>query len=211
MREAIEWRLLRLPLLTLALTLGLAGALLYGAERYEDAAQSEYLRSRARLHGVVALYRTAENDRSLYSQYVARFEDLKRRGVIGAEPRLNWVEALEQVNQDLRLPVLRYEIEPQRPLAFEAQRFDSRILHAFRSTMRFEAGLLHEGDLVSLLDELRRLTNGRFEVRDCEIELSNPARGIVFDPRTANLLARCALDWYTLQIEESAARNDQAS
>lgn len=211
MREIIEWRLLRMPLIILVICVVLAAAMLFGAQRYKVETESEYLRSRVRLDGMADLYRTAENDRSLYSQYVVRFEDLKQRGVIGVEPRLSWVEALERVNQDLRLPVLRYEIRPQRPLQFEAPRFDSQVLRAYRSTMTIDAGLLHEGDLVVLLGELRRLTNGRFEVRDCRLELTSPVRGIALNARSPNLLANCTLDWYTLQIEEAAARNEQAS
>ena len=182
----------------------MTAVLVVGAQYYLEDTESVYRLERAKLDGIARLYRTAENDRSLYSQYVSRFEALERQGVIGDEPRLNWVEALERVNQELKLPVLRYEIEPQQPLAFDTQQYNSQILKVFRSTMSFDAGLLHEGDLVVLIDKLRELTSGRFEVRDCDVKLLRPANAIVLDGRQANLSAVCKLDWYTLRILDTS-------
>ena len=210
-RLNIQWRLLRGALSALLLSIGLAAALVLGSQLYLQDTESLYLHERAKLDGVAGLHRTAEKDRSLYSQYVTVYEDLERQGVIGDEPRLNWVEALERINEALKLPALRYEIQPQTPVDMQDSRYDNRIIRVYRSSMSFDAGLLHEGDLLVLLDELRRQTSGRFEVRDCDMKFANPARGVIFDTRQPNLVALCNVDWYTLKIEENAARNEQGS
>jgi hypothetical protein len=210
-RLNIHWSLLRGASLALFLSLSVGVSIVLGSQFYLQEAESKYLRQRAELDGVARLYRTAENDRSLYSQYVTRYQDLERQGVIGDEPRLNWVEALERINQTLRLPVLRYEIQPQAHVSMKGNRYDTKIIRVYRSTMSFDAGLLHEGDLLVLLNELRRQTSGRFEVRDCDVKFASPARGVVFNARQPNLVALCTLDWYTLKIGASAARNEQGS
>ena len=207
----IHWSLLRGALFALLLSIGTGAALVLGSHLYLQETESLYLRQRAKLDGVARLYSTAENDRSLYSQYVTRYEDLERQGVIGDEPRLDWVEALERINQTLKLPVLRYEIQPQTPVAMQGSRYNTKIIRVYRSSMSFDAGLLHEGDLLVLLNELRRQTRGRFEVRDCDVKFASPARAVVFDARQPNLVALCNVDWYTLKIEEHAARNEQGS
>lgn len=208
---AVKWRLLRGALASLVLALGLGAAAIAGARYYLQHNEDEFLRQRAKLDGVARLYRTAENDRSLYSQYVSRFEALEREGVIGEEPRLTWVESLQRINEALKLPVLRYEIAPQTLIRFQSGRLNSTILRVYRSSMSLQAGLLHEGDLVALFGDLRRMTSGRFEVRDCDLALTNPVRGIALDRRVPNVMALCTLDWFTLKIEGAAALNEQAS
>ena len=203
--------MLRGALLALFLSLGIGVSMVLGSLFYVQKTESKYLRQRAELDGIARLYRTAENDRSLYSQYVTRYQDLERQGVIGDEPRLNWVEALERINQSLKLPVLRYEIQPQKPVSMQGNRYDTKIIRVYRSTMSFDAGLLHEGDLLVLLDELRRQTSGRLEVRDCDIKFASSTRGVVFNVRQPNLVALCTVDWYTLKIGANAARNEQGS
>lgn len=207
----IHWSLLRGALLALFLSLSIGVSIVLGSQFYLQDAESKYLRQRAELDGVARLYRTAENDRALYSRYVTRFQDLEQQGVIGDEPRLNWVEALERINQTLKLPVLRYEIQPQAAVSMQGSRYDTKIIQVYRSTMSFDAGLLHEGDLLVLLNELRRQTSGRFEVRDCDVKFASQARGVVFNARQSNLVALCTVDWYTLKIGANAARNGQGS
>ena len=206
-RRSIYWSPLRGALLALIPSLSIGAALVLGSQFYLQENESTYFRERARLDGIAGLYRTAENDRSLYGQYVTRYEDLERQGVIGDEPRLNWVEALERINQTLKLPVLRYEIQPQTPVSLPGSRYNKEIIRVYRSTMSFDAGLLHEGDLLVLLTELRRQTNGRFEVRECGVKFASAARGVAFNIRQPNLVASCMIDWYTLKIEENVVRN----
>ncbi len=208
---SIDWRLLGSAAGLLALAAAVSAILLLGSRSYLAHTQATYLRQRAGLVAAARLYRTAETDRSLYSQYVSRYRELVRKGVIGIEPRLDWVEALEQINRRLKLPVLRYEIQPQALLTLPPDRYDAKIVRLYRSSMSLTAGLLHEGDLIALLHELRRLTSGRFEVHECGVKFANPPRGVPLDLGRATLTAVCAIDWYTLRLEPGAARGTPAS
>ena len=208
---SIDWRLLGGAAVLLALAAVVSLTLLLGSRSYLAQTQATYLRQRAGLVAAARLYRTAENDRSLYSQYVSRYRELARQGVIGVEPRLDWIEALERINRRLKLPVLRYEIQPQALLTLPPERYNTKIVRIYRSSMSPTAGLLHEGDLIALLHELRRLTSGRFEVHECRVKFTSPARGVSLDPGRATLTAVCAIDWYTLRLEPGAAREAPAS
>lgn len=204
-RLDIRWNRLRGALLSLALCCCSAAAVLLGSHQYLKRAQAEYEDHRTRLDAVVHRYRAAEHDRAVYAKYADRYAELTRQGVIGEEPRLKWVEALERINQGLRLPMLRYEIQPRTLVSATASRANEGVLRLFRSSMTLDMGLLHEGELLALLAQLRRSTGGRFEVRRCDMRLASVARGIAFDVRQPNLLAVCVLDWYSLKLEPDTA------
>ena len=53
-------------ILVFALASTLGAAMVFGSQVYLRDTESVYQRQRAKLDGVVRLYRTAENDRSLY-------------------------------------------------------------------------------------------------------------------------------------------------
>ncbi len=78
----------------------------------------------------------------------ALFNALKSRGVIGEEQRLEWVELLKEIRERHRLIELRYEISPQQPL----EKAPSGNFALYASTMKLQLSLLHEEDLIRLLD-----------------------------------------------------------
>ncbi len=207
---SLEWPLLRSAMLLFALSSAVGAALAFGAQHYRDSNEADYQRHRSRLGRLARLHRAAESDRSLYSRYVSEYEALQRRGVIGNEPRLDWIEALEHVGRALQLPVLRYEIQPRTPVSPASARYSRDGIRLHRSSMTIDAGLVHEGDLIALLNQLRRRTSGRFRVRDCDLQFVSAARGVVFDQRQSNLKARCRIDWYTLTLEASAPGKEAA-
>lgn len=207
----LRWSLLRGALFTLVITVAVSVVLVLISTNYAAQKKAGYLQQHARLGEVGALFRSAQNDRTLYSRYVSVYENLENRGVIGDEPRLRWVEALERINQVLELPVLRYEIQPQRLLAMQGNRRNEGAVRIYRSSMSLDVRLFHEGDLLGLLHELRRRTSGRFAVRDCEIKSLATRRAYVLDARQPNLAALCNLDWYTLQIGTQTERSERAS
>ena len=208
-RIDIQWSLLRGALSTLTGATVVSAVLVSVSAMHAGKKEVNYLQQRARLDQVADFYRSARNDRALYSRYLAVFENLQRRGVIGDEPRLHWIEALERINQTLELPVLHYEIQPQRPLALRDSRYDTADIRLYRSPMSLDMRLFHEGDLVKLLRELRRDTSGRFALQDCKVEFLTARRARVLDTRQPNLAARCNLEWYTLQVGASTARRER--
>ena len=144
------------------------------------------------------LSRAREEEQELRDK-IGRFQALKAQGYIGPEKRLDWIETLARIKTARRIFKLDYEFAPQRPV-------DAAILPAgaaaggfeiMASQMKLQLQLLHEGELLSFLAELRESVQALIQVRSCTIErvpASNTERG-----RNAQLKADCTLEWITLR------------
>ncbi|HMM74292.1 MAG TPA: hypothetical protein PJ986_01200 [Gammaproteobacteria bacterium] len=192
-----DWSVLRGALGVFA-SCALLSAIMLGATHFfaEDMA-SEFRAHHGKFRDASRKYLSVDQDERAIAEHYPHFVDLYRRGVIGDEHRLSWVEALRGAAADLALPALSYDVEAQQPyqpdypLATGA--FDVRV-----SRMHLSAGLLHEGDLESLLEELARRAEGLYSVRACDLRRSaGEARP------GARLVADCLLEWYTLELRGS--------
>ena len=122
----------------------------------------------------------------------ALFADLRTRGVIGEEQRLEWSELLGSIRTQRRLPQLDYEIAPQVQLDAAIGNFS---IHASR--MKLNLRLLHEEDLVNFLDDLRHNARALILVRSCAV--TRLARGSADAAPLAHLQADCQIDWLSLR------------
>lgn len=154
-------------------------------------------RARGELSQAARQYRSASDDQAVYREYATRFRDMRARGWIGEERRLTWIEALRAVNDDMKLPVLRYEIGQRAPTRLDGAPGSDR-LQLYRTPMELEIGALHEYDIVELLQRVQREGAGLLALSECRFRREGTLR---FDPRATNVRARCALDWYTLELE----------
>ena len=168
----------------------LAREALRTAERQHQATQAERNEIDGRLKRV-------RNEEQEIKRKNAIFTDLRTRGVIGEEQRLEWSEQISAIRERRRLPQLEYEIAPQTKLESIPGNFS---IHA--SSMKMSARLLHEEDLINLIDDLRRDARALILVRACA--LSRLARTVSDTTATPHLQAECQIEWITLQGPASA-------
>ncbi|AXA91052.1 hypothetical protein [Massilia sp. YMA4] len=124
--------------------------------------------------------------------YQPLFLDLRRRGFVGTENRLEWVEAIRQIQEARRLLPLTYQIEPQQPYKL-AGAVPTGAYQLRGSRMTVHMDLLHEMDLFDFLADLRQ--RGVFTVQDCAIRRAASAGNA---PLAPGLTADCTLNWLTL-------------
>jgi hypothetical protein len=141
----------------------------------------------------------ARDEQQELTDKLNRFQVLKERGLIGPERRLNWIEAIARIKAARRIFKLDYEFAPQRPA-------DAAILpggaaaggfEIMASQMKLQLQLLHEGELLAFIAELRESVQALIQVRSCAVEripANNTDRG-----RNAQLKADCTLEWITLK------------
>lgn len=188
-----------------AIAFGVAALLLFAAVQFSstwlDERAADYRRARAELQSAARQYRSASDDQAVYQEYADRFRAMIERGWIGPEQRLSWIESLQQVNTELKLPVLRYQIERQRAVTLNGAGFDTSHLRLQRTPMRLTIGALHEGDVVDLLNGLAGSGRGLMTTEHCSLQRSNDTGEVRFEARRANVDVECAVDWYTLEIE----------
>lgn len=172
----------------------LAAGAVFAAYHYAGQAERDYRQAQMQQSETRArLSRAHEDEREIRAR-IARYQELIRLGRTQPERRLEWVETLGQIKTSRRLLGLEYEISPQRPL--DEKQPASGGFRFLASPMKLDMPLLHEGDLLGLLDDLAARSEALVSVRNCRIERLPAGRGA---QETANLKASCEIDWITLQ------------
>jgi len=191
---AEEVRKLALPVLAFVLLLAAGGALIWYAQnvlRMENqqivAARSERVQARERLS------RIAEEEREVREK-VEVYRRLKDLNIIGEERRLEWVDAMARIRANRELLDLRYQVERQRLLASVPGKPAN--VDFYSSTMKVELALLHEGDLLGFLSDLRSSGNAYYSAQRCSVaRTGQAATGTSLVPR---LRGNCAIDLITI-------------
>lgn len=153
------------------------------------------LAARLEIQGKLARARDEEQE---LRDKIGRFQALRDRGYIGEEKRLDWVETIARIKKARRLSKLDYEFAPQRladasilPGGASAGGFE-----IVSSEMKLRLHLLHEGELLDFLAELRKAVQAIIQVRSCVIE---PITDRAIRGNNAQLKADCTLEWVTLK------------
>ncbi|MRW88938.1 hypothetical protein GJ699_02970 [Duganella sp. FT80W] len=195
-----EFGLIRTATLTLlgAITIATTGVLLSEVKLHEAETQLE--QSQRTRDAANSVYAQVDNEKRDIRNFQQRFIELRQRGMIGDERRLDWLDAIRQTQENLKLPPLSYEIEPQQPVQLEAP-LDLGEFQLRGSRMRLHMELLHELDLFNFFQDLR--SRGFYAVQDCSIKRLGVVAGT---PGAATLGADCTLNWITLNTAPKAPR-----
>lgn len=197
--SARELRQLALPLIACLVLLGAGSALITWTEAREAAQQAELDAARAeRARAKERLMRIAEEEKEV-KEKIEVYQRLKALGILGEERRLEWADAMTRIRTERELPDLRYRVERQRPLATVAGK--PAPVEFYASTMRVELALLHEGDLLRFLADLRASGNAYYVVRSCA--LSRLGGGPAMTSLAPRLRAECEIDLITI-IDQAA-------
>jgi hypothetical protein len=132
-------------------------------------------------------------------QKSALYSNLRARGIIGEEQRLDWVELIKEIKESRKLLDVQYEFSPQQ--ALEASALSG---FSFKSSpMKLQMKLLHEGDLLNFINDLRKQAKAYVRVRSCNVVRIQRAAAPAGD--AALLLADCQLDWITILPAKGAS------
>lgn len=193
-----EFYLLRTSVLTLigALIVSVVGVWLSYTKQQDAAVLAEHAQ-RTR-DAAYSRYAQVDNEKRDIRNFQHRFVELRQRGLIGDEQRLAWLDAIRQAQEQLKLPPLSYEIEPQQVVTLEAP-LDLGEYQLRGSRMHLHMELLHELDLFNFLQDLRE--RGYVAVQDCSLKRLGVSAGV---PGASTLNADCTLNWITLNTAPKA-------
>jgi hypothetical protein len=114
--------------------------------------------------------------------------------VLGEERRLEWADAIARIRAQRELLDLRYRVERQQLLVSVPGKPAN--VDFFSSTMQVNMALLHEGDLLRFLADLRASGNAYYSVKKCVVTRNaQAAAGATLAPR---LRADCNVDLITI-------------
>lgn len=191
----MDWSVLKGSAVVLAITLLVSGAMVWMSISFKADMRRAFEQDNQRFQVQSRRYLTVDEEEQTIKEYLPKYQLLGRRGIVGDERRLNWTETLRNVSQRLRLPSLRYNIEPRE--VYDPDFYNQGgAFQLYASTMRISLGMLHEGDLLRFLDGLRQQALGTFSVDSCALRRSG--NEIRMEPDAVNFQADCKLLWITL-------------
>ena len=142
------------------------------------------------------LARISEEEREV-KERIEVYRRLRDLHIIGKERRLDWADSIQRIRLAREMLDVRYRIEPQKVLISipaKPGKVDFNV-----SSMKLELALLHEGDLLRFLDDLREAGNAYVSVRRCAITRAtsgaSPPGVSILTPR---LRAECQIDLITV-------------
>ena len=128
---------------------------------------------------------------------IVRYREMDRQGIIGQEHRLDWIEQIRRTEKERKLFDIAYELQPQQPVDKTITASSADGVEVLSSPMKLDMPLLHENDLLNLLNDLKANVQAYLRLHRCTIErMPQPTseRG-----PTAQLKAACELDWITIR------------
>ncbi|MDH4172929.1 MAG: hypothetical protein OEV97_04215 [Betaproteobacteria bacterium] len=192
--SAREFRQLALPLLACIALLAAGSGLItwtegkrVAEERMLTAARAERSQTKERL------MRIAEEEKEV-KEKLDIYQRLKAIGILGEEQRLEWADTMARIRTERELPDLRYRVERQ--LALKTVPGKPANVEFYASKMVVSLALLHEGDLLHFLGDLRASGNAYYAVRRCTLaRTGQPAAITGLSPRVR---AECEIDLITI-------------
>lgn len=169
--------------------------LIWFAERSFKAAHAELAAARdERSQSRDRLSRIAEEEREVREKLEV-YRRLADSRVLGDERRLEWADAVARIRKQRELADVRYLVEPQKLLVSLPGKPAG--VDVFASTMKLSMSLLHEGDLLTFLDDLRASGNAYYMVQRCGMTRVGATGALT--SLTPRVSAECTIDLVTIQ------------
>ena len=195
----IDWRYLRQPLIGFMLSLLIAISMGVIGLQFEVAQEKKYEMAVEKLRTAHKQYTNIVNDIDLLEQYRNHYNDYKSSGLIGEERRLSWIESLESTNEVLKLPMLTYNLLPQEKFVRPGLKVKNKIV-VNSTPMLLTMGLLHEEDLLAVLEGLRLSIKNLFMVESCSLNRSGSIVSSL-NTKATNINSRCTIKWVTIDVK----------
>jgi hypothetical protein len=194
---AAEFRKLIFPVVIALLLVGAGAAIIWYSNEQLVSANSAFTGiKKDSTQAKERLARISEEEREV-KERIEVYRRLRDLHIIGKERRLDWADAIQRIRVQREMLDVRYRIEPQKVLISvpgKPGKVDFNV-----SAMKLELALLHEGDLLTFLDDLRNAGNAFVSVRRCNISRSGAAASPTATPTlTPRLRAECQIDLITV-------------
>jgi hypothetical protein len=188
-----DFRRLRMPLAAAIVLLALGAACLISSGYFLDAAKAAQGATRqSRVAAQERVSRVSEEERGIRDDLVY-FEQMRQRGVVGEQSRLDWIESIAKIKNERKLFEIRYNFEAQRPLDYPGL-VATGAAEFVVSRLKLDMLLLHEGDLLNFLTDLQAGIKAYVSVRNCtvsRIQRGTAPSATSLQPR---LRAECQVD-----------------
>lgn len=181
------------PVGVLALALAIGGVFVYWSAQRSSEARQVFERERVVHDQAQDRLARVDEEKRIIERYGPAYGILVEQGVVGAEQRVNWLDALRLASQATRGFGVDYQVSGQQGALFK---LDTGAYEIQQSEMILRLRLLHEGDLLAFLDVLDEQRAGLHLLQECSLQRAHAGPFTArFEPK---LLGECKLTWVTL-------------
>ncbi|MDO8351250.1 MAG: hypothetical protein Q7S94_08885 [Gallionella sp.] len=184
----------KVTLILFALSVAIAFAAIAGLARYRTEKEQTILKTEQQLLETRANIKKLSSDLESINRLAQKYQQLTRLGLIGEPDRDGWVQRLESIYRDSRLPpTLRYTLAPpqllnQQPVPADAPTaYQNNVLH---HDLALELSAIHDGEFLDFIARLDTDWRSPYRVETCQI--TREAEVII------GLQIRCTVELYSL-------------
>ncbi|MGE0558599.1 MAG: hypothetical protein AB7E73_09625 [Burkholderiales bacterium] len=188
-----ELKALRGPIILLVVVLIAAAGAIYYTNDLLEKARFSLRQQQTQLREAQTRMQRSGDEKAIIIQYVDKYRQLQRAGVIGDEQRINWLDSLRIANERTDLFGINYSVGIQQSYPYAAG-LDPGPISLRQSVMKLEFRLLHEADLLRFFEVLRAQGGGLFHLDSCVMQRTEQTATIRYQP---NITANCELAWIT--------------
>lgn len=196
-----DWKKLQQAIIALVLAIALGVGLVFYTMQISQTSMAEKQAQESQLAQARQKFQSAGMEKSTINQYLPQYQALIKEGYIGEEKRIEWVDTLRNIHQQEKMFSIDYTIEKQEPYT-PSFALNLGALKLRKSVMKINLNMLHEDDILTLIDSLKATKPSPFIVRSCVVTQNTPT---IEQKLNANLTAECELDWLTLAEPASVA------
>ncbi|HOY71413.1 MAG TPA: hypothetical protein PL131_12130 [Methylotenera sp.] len=198
-----EQKKLQTPLMILVVVVVICLVLIGFAYRYSTSQQQSLQAQQGLLNSAKQHFQSAGIEKETITTYLPQYQILIDKGFVGEERRIEWVDELRAQHKKHKLFGVNYSISQQEKYQPSfASNIGGFVLN--RSIMKLDLDMLHEGDILQLIESLSANNTAPFILRDCELTRLNNNSEQMSRQLVANLHATCELDWLTLHEPASS-------
>jgi len=200
-RDELDWSVIKFSTIIFIVVLLVSVALIYGSWTFKEDMFSEYKKNKAMFTAISQQYLAVDQNENIIRQYYPEFIALYKKGFIGREHRLNWIETLRAASERIKLPGLTYDISPQEEYSPEFSTNMGRFA-LYSSTMKLNISMLHEGDLLHLIKDMNEHAEGIFTITKCRF--IRTSKKLIEKRDAKNIMADCELQWINIRMADGS-------
>jgi len=176
------------------ISLALSAAVISASLIYMEEVEQDKQKAQREMRKWQQKINSSVENNQIIEEFESNFLKLVNQGVVGAEDRLTWFETIQQTAKKRGMPSVKYAVSTQRKLDETNLKNEYAGIDVFKSVMTLDAKIAHEGDLFSLINDLKR-SDGLFAIDKCNIERT----GRSSKDSENRMKASCQLGWYTFK------------
>lgn len=163
----------KFALILFALSVVIAFAVVAGLAEYRTGKEQTIQQTEQQLTATRENIRALTFDLDSINRLAEKYKELSQIGFIGEPDRDGWVQRLEAIYRDTRLPpTLRYTLAPPQLLNQQAVQDDTPTAYQ-NNVLHHDLGLelsgIHEGELLDFMDKLDTDWRAPYRVETCQI------------------------------------------